>query len=91
MLGWQLLLKAGKTNILSKCLVIDGTIELVQLNQAFMSEAIFKLVVEQTNELKMYTSNFPVPILEKMLEKDIFQPSIDLLTPIFKQSICQHF
>ena len=90
MLGWLLLLKTGKANILSKCLVIDGTIETVQLSQVFMSEAIFKLLLEQTYDLRMYTNNFPVPLLEKALDKEIMRPCIELLVPIFKSCVKGH-
>lgn len=45
MLGWLLLLKYGKMNILSRCLVVDGQIESNQLAQVFFSEGITKIFV----------------------------------------------
>ena len=47
MLGWVLIDKYSKTNILSKCLVVDGMIETAQLNQVFLSEAIFRLILDR--------------------------------------------
>ena len=37
MLGWMLLNKYGKTNILNKCIIVEGTIDVKQLAQVFTS------------------------------------------------------
>ena len=51
MLGWMLLIKHSKLSILSKCLVVEGCVDIKQINQIFMSESIFRLILESSKQL----------------------------------------
>jgi 5S rRNA maturation endonuclease (ribonuclease M5) len=47
----MLLNRYGKINVLNKFIIIEGTIDIKQLNQLF-SEALFKLFIACNGELK---------------------------------------
>jgi hypothetical protein len=60
MLGWILLTKYGRTNIFSKCLLVDGFIDTKQASQVLLSEAILKLLIQSNDELKGINNNYPM-------------------------------
>jgi len=60
MFGWILLTKNSRTNIFSKCLLVDGFIDAKQASQVLLSEALFKLLTQSNEELKNISNNFPM-------------------------------